>query len=41
MEIATIRKQGRMKVVTIPINSKMQVGDPVKIFKINSKVTAE
>ncbi len=41
MEIAKIRKQGEMKIVSIPKKSSYQVGDCVKIIKISEGIEEE
>lgn len=37
MEIKKIRKQGDMKIVTIPAKSNLNIGDYVKIIKIKEE----
>ncbi len=36
MLIKKIRKQGRVKVITIPKNDDLQIGDFVEIIKVKS-----
>lgn len=35
MEIKKIRKQGNQKIITVPLKSDLQIGDYVRIEKIN------
>ena len=37
MEIAKVRKQGLLKIITIPKKSNINIGDYVKIHKILTK----